>query len=141
LLLNGHRLRLSFARAPQHVERRTHRNLCQFALELLVEADAIVLRQLAGGLTVTAKADATLVTQADAEVESHIRQRIADAFPEHGVLGEEFGSEAGASGTRWIVDPIDGTHNLVRGIPAFGPQALATNGRLHEAMVAVLAGE
>ncbi len=104
----------------QHVERRTHRDLCQFALELLDEADAIVLRHLAGGLTVKAKADATLVTQADTEVESRIRERIAQAFPDHGVLGEEFGSEAGASGTRWIVDPIDGTHNLVRGIPVFG---------------------
>jgi len=104
----------------QHVERRTHRDLCQFALELLDEADAIVLRHLAGGLTVKAKADATLVTQADTEVETHIRERIAGAFPDHGVLGEEFGSEAGPSGTRWIVDPIDGTHNLVRGIPVFG---------------------
>lgn len=104
----------------QHVERRTHRDLCQFALELLDEADAIVLRHLAGGLTVKAKGDATLVTQADTEVETRIRERIAAAFPDHGVLGEEFGSEAGAGGTRWIVDPIDGTHNLVRGIPIFG---------------------
>ena len=104
----------------QHVERRTHRDLCQFALELLDETDAIVLRHLAGGLTVKAKADATLVTQADTEVETRIRERIAAAFPDHGVLGEEFGSEAGEGGTRWIVDPIDGTHNLVRGIPVFG---------------------
>jgi histidinol-phosphatase len=109
------------SRVPaQHVERRTHRDLCQFALELLDETDAIVLRHLAGGLIVKAKADATLVTQADTEVETRIRERVADAFPDHGVLGEEFGSEAGASGTRWIVDPIDGTHNLVRGIPVFG---------------------
>jgi len=104
----------------QPAERRTHRGLCQFALELLDETDAIVLRHLAGGLTVKAKADATLVTQADTEVETRIRERIAAAFPEHGVLGEEFGAEAGASGTRWIVDPIDGTHNMVRGIPVFG---------------------
>ena len=104
----------------QPAERRTHRDLCQFALELLDETDAIVLRHLASGLTVRAKADATLVTQADTEVETHIRERIADAFPDHGVLGEEYGSEAGAGATRWIVDPIDGTHNLVRGIPIFG---------------------
>ena len=104
----------------QPAERRTHRDLCQFALRLLDEADAIVLRHLAGGLTIKAKADATLVTQADTEVETRIRERIGDAFPDHGVLGEEFGSEAGSGGTRWIVDPIDGTHNLVRGIPVFG---------------------
>lgn len=104
----------------QPAERRTHRGLCQFALELLDETDAIVLRHLASGLTVKAKADSTLVTQADTEVETWIRERIADAFPDHGVLGEEFGGEAGQGGTRWIVDPIDGTHNLVRGIPVFG---------------------
>lgn len=104
----------------QSAERSTHRDLCQFALELLDETDAIVLRHLAGGLTVKAKADATLVTQADTEVETRIRERIGAAYPDHGILGEEFGSEAGAGGTRWIVDPIDGTHNLVRGIPVFG---------------------
>jgi histidinol-phosphatase len=104
----------------QPAERRTHRDLCQFALELLDETDALVLRHLAGGLTVKAKTDTTLVTQADTEVETLTRERIADAYPDHGVLGEEFGSEAGASGMRWIVDPIDGTHNLVRGIPVFG---------------------
>ena len=67
----------------QPAERRTHRALCQFALELLDEADAIVLRHLAGGLTVTAKADATLVTQADTEVEARIRSErpeIADVI-------------------------------------------------------------
>ncbi|HEX5579565.1 MAG TPA: inositol monophosphatase family protein [Candidatus Limnocylindria bacterium] len=104
----------------QPAERRTHRDLCRFALELLDETDAIVLRHLARGLTVKAKADATLVTQADTEVETRIRERIRDTFPDHGVLGEEFGSDASAGGTRWIVDPIDGTHNLVRGIPIFG---------------------
>ncbi|HEX6474662.1 MAG TPA: inositol monophosphatase family protein, partial [Candidatus Limnocylindria bacterium] len=104
----------------QPAERRTHRDLCQLALELLDETDALVLRHLAGGLSVKAKADATLVTQADTEVETHIRERIAAAYPDDGVLGEEFGSEAGTGGTRWIVDPIDGTHNLVRGIPVFG---------------------
>lgn len=104
----------------QPAERRTHRDLCQFALELLDEADAIVLRHLAGGLTVESKADATLVTQADTEVETRIRERIAGAYPDHGVLGEELGSEAGAGAVRWIVDPIDGTHNLVRGVPVFG---------------------
>ena len=82
----------------QHVDHRTHRDLCQFALELLDETDAIVLRHLAGGLTVKAKADATLVTQADTEVETLIRQRIEDAFPDHGVLGEEFADRPATAG-------------------------------------------
>jgi histidinol-phosphatase len=94
--------------------------LRRFALGLLDETDAIVLRHLRGGLDVRTKADSTLVTQVDTEVETLIRERIRAAYPTHGVLGEEFGSDAGDGETRWIIDPIDGTNNLVRGIPVFG---------------------
>ena len=93
--------------------------LRRFALELLDETDAIVLRHMRGGLQVRTKADATFVTQVDTEVEAVIRDRIAAAHPSHGVLGEELGADAGDAETRWIVDPIDGTNNLVRGIPVF----------------------
>jgi histidinol-phosphatase len=93
--------------------------LRDFALELLDETDAIALRHLAGGLTVDAKADATLVTQADTEIEDRLRSRIQAAFPDHGILGEELGTALPDAETRWIIDPIDGTHNLVRGIPVF----------------------
>lgn len=94
-------------------------HLRDFALELLDETDAIALRHLAGGLRVDAKPDATLVTQVDTEIEERLRSRIRAAFPDHGVVGEELGTIAGDAGTRWIIDPIDGTHNLVRGIPVF----------------------
>ncbi|HEX6655099.1 MAG TPA: inositol monophosphatase family protein [Candidatus Limnocylindria bacterium] len=94
--------------------------LRRFALDLLDETDAVVLRHLRSGLDVRTKADSTFVTQVDTEVETLIRERIAATYPGHGVLGEEFGSEAGDGETRWIVDPIDGTNNLVRGIPVFG---------------------
>jgi len=94
--------------------------LRRFALALLDETDATVLRHLRGGLEVRTKADATFVTQVDTEVEALIRDRIRAAYPGHGILGEEFGSDAGEGQTRWIVDPIDGTNNLVRGIPVFG---------------------
>jgi histidinol-phosphatase len=94
--------------------------LRRFALALLDETDATVLRHLRGGLEVRTKADATFVTQVDTEVEALIRDRIRATYPGHGILGEEFGSDAGEGQTRWIVDPIDGTNNLVRGIPVFG---------------------
>ena len=94
-------------------------HLRDFALELLDGTDAIALRHLAGGLRVDAKPDATLVTQVDTEIEERLRSRIMAAFPDHGVVGEELGTIAGDAGTRWIIDPIDGTHNLVRGIPVF----------------------
>jgi histidinol-phosphatase len=102
------------------VDDRDPSALRRFALDLLDETDALVLRHLAAGLTVSSKPDATLVTQVDTEVEALLRQRIGTAFPDHGILGEELGIAIGDGETRWIIDPIDGTHNLVRGIPIFG---------------------
>ena len=93
--------------------------LRDFALGLVDETDAIALGHYAGELTITAKHDRTLVTQADTGVEERLRERILAAFPGHGILGEEFGIEAGDGETRWIIDPIDGTHNFVRGIPVW----------------------
>jgi histidinol-phosphatase len=94
-------------------------SLLRFAHGLLDETDAIAMRQIAGGLTVSAKPDRTLVTQADTEIETHLRDRIADAYPAHTVLGEEFGTAEDAGDGRWIIDPIDATHNVVRGIEVF----------------------
>lgn len=64
------------------------------------------------------KGDGTFVTPADREIEALLRERIAEAYPEHAVLGEEQGGGTDADGeARWIVDPIDGTHNYMRGVP------------------------
>jgi histidinol-phosphatase len=94
-------------------------SLLRFAHELLDETDAIALRRIAGGLTISSKPDRTLVTQADTEIETHLRDRIADAYPAHSIAGEEFGTVADAGDGRWIIDPIDATHNVVRGIEVF----------------------
>ena len=91
-------------------------SLLRFAHGLLDETDAIAMGHVAGGLTVSAKPDRTLVTQADTEIETHLRDRIATAFPAHTVAGEEFGMAQDGGGGRWIIDPIDATHNVVRGI-------------------------
>jgi histidinol-phosphatase len=105
--------------SAQHTPDGDPAALRRFALNLLDETDPLVLRHVTTGLRVTTKPDATLVTQADTEVETLLRERIAAAFPHHGVVGEEFADEDGDGETRWIIDPIDGTHNLVRGIPVF----------------------
>ena len=105
--------------SAQHTNDRDPAALRRFALELLDETDPLVLRHVKTGLKISTKPDATLVTQADTEVETLIRARIGSAFPRHGIVGEEFADEAGDGETRWIIDPIDGTHNLVRGIPVF----------------------
>jgi len=69
-------------------------------------------------LVVTTKPDLTPVTEVDRAVELVLRDRISSRRPGDGVLGEELGAE-GAGDRRWIVDPIDGTKNYVRGIPVW----------------------
>ena len=94
------------------------RELWTFARELAAQADQITMPAFLAGPTATAKADGTPVTAADTDAESLIRGRIEERYPEHGILGEEFGEVAGSAGngTRWIIDPIDGTVNFARGI-------------------------
>ena len=87
-----------------------------FGLELADAADAISLPAFLAGPEVSTKADGTPVTPADTAIEELIRDRVGRRFPTHGVLGEEFGDDSGAGGTRWIVDPIDGTANFARHI-------------------------
>jgi histidinol-phosphatase len=79
-------------------------------------AATIALGYYHGAFEVTIKPDRTPVTQADRESEQAIVGILRAAFPDVGVLGEEFGAQ-GQSSRRWIIDPIDGTKNFVRGIP------------------------
>ncbi|HEX2048253.1 MAG TPA: histidinol-phosphatase [Acidimicrobiales bacterium] len=89
------------------------------ALELADVADAMTLARFRDReLVVTTKPDLTPVTEADRAVEQALRDRIAAARPGHAIVGEEFGAE-GSGGWRWILDPIDGTKNYVRGIPVW----------------------
>jgi histidinol phosphatase-like enzyme (inositol monophosphatase family) len=71
-------------------------------------------------LAVERKADHSPVTAADRQAEQLLRRRIREAFPDDGILGEEFGEEAGTSGFRWILDPIDGTKSFICGVPLYG---------------------
>jgi histidinol-phosphatase len=91
--------------------------LLAFAQAVADEADAISLPAYLDGREVRLKADGTPVTDADTAIETLVRDRIRESYPEHGVLGEELGTEAGPGTARWIVDPIDGTVNFTRGIP------------------------
>lgn len=87
------------------------------ALALASDADLISLdRFTALDLVVTTKPDRTPVTDADKAVEKSIRAGIESARPDDSILGEEFG-EAGSSSRQWIIDPIDGTANFLRGVP------------------------
>ncbi|MEO7722423.1 MAG: inositol monophosphatase family protein [Pseudolysinimonas sp.] len=94
------------------------------ALTLAGEADLIAMeRYRAQDLDVQLKPDRTQVTDADKRVEQMIRSHLASARPQDAVFGEEFGQSVGARGDatrQWIVDPIDGTSNFVRGVPIWG---------------------
>ncbi|AKK02579.1 histidinol-phosphatase [Corynebacterium epidermidicanis] len=90
------------------------------ALELAELADAITLDRFeATNLRVEAKPDLTPVTDADLAVEEAIRARLATDRPADAIIGEEFGGETTFSGRQWVIDPIDGTKNFVRGVPVY----------------------
>jgi histidinol-phosphatase len=92
-----------------------------FALELADLADSLSLpRFRALDARVETKPDLTPVTDVDRGIERVLRDRIERERPGAAVLGEELGSTGAESGERWIVDPIDGTKNFVRGIPIYG---------------------
>ena len=100
------------------------------------EADAIARSVFRRDLEISTKPDRTFVTQADTAIERAIRSRIQATYPDHGLVGEEYGTEAGDAATRWYIDPIDGTHNFIRGVPLFGTLlAVERDGELQAAVI------
>jgi histidinol-phosphatase len=99
------------------------------ALALAAEADLVsIARYEAVDLVVTTKPDRSPVTDADQAVEHLLRERIAAARPNDSILGEEYGGDR-EPGRQWILDPIDGTANFLRGVPVWGTLiALAIDG-------------
>jgi histidinol-phosphatase len=87
-------------------------------------ADSIAMARFrALNLRVTAKPDLTPVSDADTAVEKALRATLSRTRPRDGVLGEEYGvsiAAAGPSQRQWVIDPIDGTKNFVRGVPIWG---------------------
>jgi len=83
-------------------------------------ADGLALEGFRRATNPTRKPDGTFVTDVDQAIERLIRARIASAFPDHGVIGEEGEPAQADAAIRWYIDPIDGTHNYMRGIPLFG---------------------
>ena len=95
--------------------------LQEFAVQLARESGELITRYFRQpDLVVDAKADSSPVTAADREAEELLRRRIRTRFPEHGIFGEEFGTERGDAEYLWVLDPIDGTISFVAGVPLFG---------------------
>jgi histidinol-phosphatase len=108
----------------------------QLALELADAADAITLKHFQSAtLAVRTKIDMTPVSEADEAVERMIREQLASARPDDSIVGEEFGT-TGTGPRRWIIDPIDGTKNYVRGIPVYATLiGVEENGHLSAGVV------
>lgn len=100
------------------------------AERLADRAREIVAGYFRSDLEVEQKADMSPVTIADRTTESAMRAMIADAFPDHGVFGEEHGTERADARHLWVLDPIDGTRHFTTGHPQFGTLiALLDDGR------------
>jgi fructose-1,6-bisphosphatase/inositol monophosphatase family enzyme len=95
-----------------------HLTELRFAREFAVAAGARIRAISADGLQIATKADDTLVTAADHEVNSSFIDRVRTQFPDDGVLGEE-ASHPGRGHRTWVIDPVDGTQQLVLGVPVF----------------------
>jgi histidinol-phosphatase len=93
----------------------------EMAVQAAQEAGRLALKYFPDGinapLKVEWKEDRSPVTKADREAEDLLRTTLQKTFPGDGFLGEEYGEKPSASGFRWIIDPVDGTRNFVRGIP------------------------
>ena len=90
------------------------------ALTLAEEADALTMQRFgAVDLRVETKPDMTPATDADLDAETLLRDRLAEHRPADSVFGEEFGGTKEFTGRQWVVDPIDGTKNFVRGVPVW----------------------
>jgi histidinol-phosphatase len=100
------------------------------------EADGIARSHFRRDLVIETKPDRTFVTEADTAVEAAIRERLLAAFPGHGLVGEEYGTESAGASVRWYIDPIDGTHNFMRGVPIFATLlAVERDGELQAAVL------
>ncbi len=91
----------------------------QFARRIAFEAGQLTLEHFQKELQPDTKQDGSPVTIADRKSEESIRKAIETAYPEHGILGEEYGNRDRNSACRWIVDPIDGTQSFIHGVPLY----------------------
>jgi myo-inositol-1(or 4)-monophosphatase len=102
-----------------------------FVIELATASGDLIRPYFgASDLGVQLKADETIVTKADRDAEALMREMIGRRFPDHGILGEEYGEERPDAEYVWVLDPIDGTISFASASPLFGTLiALVHNGQ------------
>jgi histidinol phosphatase-like enzyme (inositol monophosphatase family) len=92
----------------------------EFAIDAAWQAGRLTLAHYQTGVAVDRKLDRSLVTIADRHAEELLRRLISRRYPEHAIVGEEFGDDQRHATHRWVIDPIDGTNTFVRGVPFYG---------------------
>ena len=109
----------------------------ELAVELARAAGDLLRSELLGPRRIAYKGSPTnIVTEMDARAEALIVDRLLSAFPDDAILAEERGAQAGRSGRRWIIDPLDGTTNYAHGLPIYGVSiALEVGGRVQLGVV------
>lgn len=96
-------------------------NYLQYAVEVAEEAGRLTLDYFQTAMQAEFKDDDSPVTIADRKTEELIRERITKRFPDHAIIGEEFGGQKQIEKSHcWYIDPIDGTKAFIRGVPLYG---------------------
>ena len=104
-------------------------NFSKFAAMLADTSGPILREHFRTPLDVESKSDRSPVTIVDRRAEAALRKRIEEAFPDHGIIGEEYGPVREDASHIWVLDPIDGTKAFITGLPIFGTLiALAIDG-------------
>ena len=101
------------------MNRKELEEILEFAVDAAEAAGNHTLRYFQQPQSIQYKEDNSPVTAADRGAEELLRLRIERTFPNHGILGEEFGEKEGTEPARWILDPIDGTFSFISGVPLY----------------------
>lgn len=101
----------------------------EFALDAAHQAGRISLGYFQTGIVPDRKSDQSPVTIADQKAEQKLRELITKHWPDHGIIGEEFGIHNGKGEFTWTVDPIDGTKSFVQGVPLYAVLISLTDGK------------
>ena len=104
------------------------KNFKQTALKAAKEASKILVKHYGKKELIKEKPNKSLVSSADLEANKVIIRTIKLNFPNHSILSEETGFEDNKSEYKWVIDPLDGTHNFLHGIPLFGTSIALKHG-------------
>lgn len=95
-------------------------NYLTVARAIVASNRELILQRQQRGFSIAIKSDLSEVTEVDHAVEESVRRELAQHFPDHGIIGEEYAPTNPGADFQWYIDPIDGTQNFARQIPTFG---------------------